>query len=72
MVSYEVLDADARRGPDRVGEREPHAVASDVQAYPILRTPATRDETREGGTSGMSFRYTGWVRAQKVIPGRQR
>ena len=24
---------------------------------------------REEGKSRMSFRYTGWVRAQKIIPG---
>ena len=66
IVSYEVLGATLGAAPT-VAVNADAPAASEVQ-LPDLADPAFQGQTRAGQT-GMGFRYTGWVRAQKVIPG---
>ncbi len=66
VVSYEILGATLNASPSLTVNQTP-AVASEV-FLPDLSDPGYRGQTREGD-SRMGFRYTGWVHAQKVIPG---
>ena len=66
VVSYEVLGATLNASPTVAVNQSP-AVASEVY-LPDLSDPGYRGETREDNPH-MGFRYTGWVHAQKVIPG---
>ncbi len=66
VITYEVLGATLGAAPT-VAANASQAVASEV-GMPDLADPGYQGRTREGA-GGMSFHYTGWVRAQKVIPG---
>ena len=66
VVSYEVLGATLGLAPTVTINGYAPATA-EVQ-LPDLMDPGFQGQTREGA-DGMSFRYTGWVRAQKVVPG---
>ena len=66
VVSYEVLGATLNAAPT-VAANQTAAVPSEMY-LPELADPGYQGETREGN-SNMSFRYTGWVHAQKVVPG---
>lgn len=66
VVTYEVLGATLNASPTVAVNQSP---SSSSEVYlPDLSDPGYRGETREGD-SRMGFRYTGWVRAQKVISG---
>ncbi len=66
VVSYEVLGATLMASPTVAANQTP-GVASEVH-LPDLADPGYRGEMHEGDAH-MGFRYTGWVHAQKVIPG---
>ena len=66
VVSYEVLGATLGSAPMVTINHEVPA-ASEMQ-LPDLTDPGFQGKSREG-QAGMSFRYTGWVRAQRVISG---
>ncbi len=66
VVSYEVLGSTLNASPTITVNQAP-AVASEVY-LPDLSDPGYRGETHDGDAR-MGFRYTGWVHAQKVIPG---
>ena len=65
VVTYEVLGA-AVDAPPSVTVNG-HALGAAEFYLPDLADPAFQGETREA-ESRMSFRYTGWLRAQKVVP----
>jgi hypothetical protein len=66
VVTYEVLGVTLGEAPTiRLNHHEQGS--SDVH-LPDLSDPGFRGEQREASTQ-MNFRYTGWVHAQKVIPG---
>jgi hypothetical protein len=66
VVTFEVLGATISAPPAvSVNER---IVGNADFFLPDLADPAYRGEAREL-EMGMAFRYTGWLRAQKVIPG---
>ena len=66
VVSYEVLGTTLGAAPTlTINGGAP--VASETQ-LPDLKDPAFQGQSH-AGQDDMSFRYTGWVRAQKVIPG---
>ena len=65
VVTYEVLGAAVDAAPSVTVNG--HALGASEFYLPDLADPAFQGETREA-ESRMSFRYTGWLRAQKVIP----
>ena len=66
VVSFEVLNADLNAPPVVVANDGPPGFAN-IQ-WPDLADPGFRGESRPLEPS-MRFQYTGWVRAQFVIPG---
>ena len=66
VITYEVLGATLGAAPTIAVNRSP-AVASEMQ-LPDLADPGYQGQANQGA-GGMSFRYTGWVRAQKVVAG---
>ena len=66
VVTYEVLGATVG-APLTVTVNQRSQGESELH-LPDLADPGYRGESEEGKAQ-MSFRYTGWVRAQKVIPG---
>ena len=65
LVSFEVLNADGE-APLEVMENDSQHGATGV-AWPDLADPGYLGTARP--LEGMRFRYTGWLRAQKIIPG---
>ena len=66
VVSYEVLGATLGSAPTLTVNQ--NVTATSEMQFPDLKDPAFQGQSRVG-QDDMSFRYTGWVRAQKVIPG---
>jgi hypothetical protein len=66
IVTFEVLNADLTAPPAVIGNDGVPVFAS-VQ-WPDLADPGFRGESRPLEPS-MRFQYTGWLRAQAVIPG---
>ena len=65
VVTYEVLGAAVDAAPSLTING--HALGASEFYLPDLADPAFRGEVREAEPQ-MSFRYTGWLRAQKTIP----
>ena len=65
VVTYEVLDVDPMHPLDTFINEWPAGKAA--LQLPDLADPGFQGTTRP--LQGMSFHYTGWVRAQQVIPG---
>ena len=65
VVSYEVLGTTLGAAPTLTVNQS--TAASEVQ-LPDLADPAFQGQSH-AGQDDMSFRYTGWVRAQKMVPG---
>lgn len=66
VVTFEILNADLNAPPVVVANESDSAFAS--VHWPDLADPAYRGESR-GSEAAMRFQYTGWLRAQCVIPG---
>ena len=66
VVSYEVLGAPVDAPPNVTVNGHPQGASS--LYLPDLADPGFRGESQEG-TSQIAFRYTGWLHAQKTIPG---
>jgi hypothetical protein len=65
LVTFEILDADATALPEVVVNNQPLGAAT--IHMPDLADPAYLGVVRPLDAN-MRFRYTGWLRAQKVIP----
>jgi len=65
VVTFEILDVDAMAPPEIVVNNQPLGPAT--VHMPDLADPAYLGRVR-ALDSNMHFRYTGWLRAQKVIP----
>ncbi len=65
VISYEVLGAAAGAAP--LISVNQHSQGQSELFLPDLADPGYRGEQTEG-SSQMTFRYTGWVRAQKMVP----
>ncbi len=68
VVTFEILNADLT-APPVVSVNGAHSGFANVQ-WPDLADPGFRGESR-GAEASMRFQYTGWIRAQFVIPGDQ-
>jgi hypothetical protein len=66
VLSFEVLHADIAEPPQVTVNGRPCGTAN--LSLPDLADPALRGEVRPM-EADMRFRYTGWLRCQKVIPG---
>ena len=65
VLTYEALGAAVDAPPALTVNG--HALGASEFYLPDLADPAFQGETREA-ESQMNFRYTGWLRAQKIIP----
>ena len=66
VITYEVLGA-AIDAPPSITVNG-HAQGNSLLYLPDLADPGFRGESREA-SSQLSFRYTGWLHAQKIVPG---
>ncbi len=66
VISYEILGGSLGSAP-LVAVNGRYQGVSDMH-LPDLADPGYRGEQREASNQ-MAFRYTGWIRAQKVVPG---
>lgn len=68
VLTYEVLGAPVDAPPSITVNN--HALGASSLFLPDLADPGFRGEAREADTQ-LGFRYTGWLHAQKTIPGDQ-
>ena len=66
VVTYEVLGSPVDAPPSVTVNS--HALGESSLFLPDLSDPGFQGESREGETR-LGFRYTGWLHAQKIIPG---